>query len=169
MSALKPFLSRGLQQTIDETEIKDGKILFAIDSARLFMDTKNGRIEITDVVKGLKYSEILALKSPLPKLYLSSDSHQLLLYDFKEEEWIVYSGGIAPEKAVVDLRFEENGDIVLTNNTTWDGEHTSLKQTIAALVSAGGGGTTVEHLTQAQYDDLTPEQKSDTTKLYWVD
>ena len=142
MGALKPFLSRGLQKTIDETEIKDGKILFAIDSARLFMDTKNGRIEFTDVVKGLKYSEILALKSPLPKLYLSSDSHQLLLYDFKEEEWIVYSGGITPEKAVVDLRFKENGDIVLiygngnektvANNTMVE-KVTEMEQTITNL------------------------------------
>ena len=131
MSALKPFLSRGLQKTIDETEIKDGKILFAIDSARLFMDTKNGRIEITDIVKGLKYSEILALKSPLPKLYLSSDSHQLLLYDFKEEEWIVYSGGIAPEKAVVDLRFEENGDIVLIYG---DGNEKTIANNIIQII-----------------------------------
>ena len=64
------------------------------------------------------------------------------MYDFKEEEWIVYSGGIAPEKAVVDLRFEENGDIVLiygdgnektvANNTMLEKVNT-MEQTIANL------------------------------------
>ena len=142
MDVAKPFLSRGLQEKIDETEVRDGKILFATDTGRLFIDNKNNRVEITDFVKGLKYSEIINLKSPLQKIYLSSDSHQLLLYDFKEEEWIVYSGGIAPEKAVVDLRFEENGDIVLVygdgnektvaNNTMLE-KVNEMEQTIANL------------------------------------
>ena len=66
----------------------------------------------------------------------------MLLYDFKEEEWIVYSGGIAPEKAVVDLRFKENGDIVLiygngnektvANNTMLE-KVNEMEQTIANL------------------------------------
>ena len=142
MDVAKPFLSRGLQEKIDETEVRDGKILFATDTGRLFIDNKNNRVEITDFVKGLKYSEIINLKSPLQKIYLSSDSHQLLLYDFKEEEWIVYSGGIAPEKAIVDLRFKENGDIVLiygdgnektvANNTMLE-KVIEMEQTIANL------------------------------------
>ena len=142
MDVAKPFLSRGLQEKIDETEVRDGKILFATDTGRLFIDNKNNRVEITDFVKGLKYSEIVNLKSPLQKIYLSSDSHQLLLYDFKEEEWIVYSGGISSEKAVVDLRFKENGDIVLiygdgnektvANNTMVE-KVNEMEQTIANL------------------------------------
>lgn len=139
MSLNTPFLSRGLQESIDKTEIKDGKILFAIDSARLFIDTKNDRVEISDFVKGLTYSEILALKSPLPKLYLSSDSHQLLLYDFKEEEWIVYTGGIAPERAIVNIYFNENADMVLVygdghestvNNNTMLNKVNETEQTV---------------------------------------
>lgn len=107
-------LSRGLQETIDKTKIVDGKLRFATDTARLFMDTATERIEFTDVVKGLKYSEIIKLESPLPKLYLSSDSHQLLLYDYTEEEWIVYTGGIAPEKAITDIEYGSTGDMILT-------------------------------------------------------
>lgn len=87
------FLSRGLQKIIDSTEISNGKMRLAVDSARLFFDTANERIEITDFVKGLTYDEIMAIKSPLPKIYLSSDTYQLLLYDNKIGGWISYSGG----------------------------------------------------------------------------
>lgn len=65
------------------------------------------------------------------------------------------------------LRIDDvNGDIVLTNNTTWDGTHTSLKEAIA---SVAGSGVTVVHLTAAQYAELTPQQKADTSKIYLVD
>lgn len=113
MDVAKPFLSRGLQEKIDETEVRDGKILFATDTGRLFIDNKNNRVEITDFVKGLKYSEIVNLKSPLQKIYLSSDSHQLLLYDFKEEKWLCFSGGIAPEVAIIDIYFKDDGKLYL--------------------------------------------------------
>ncbi len=106
-------LSRGLQSKIDSTSIEDGKIRFAIDTGRLFMDTASERIEFTDVVKGLKYSEIITLENPLPKVYLSSDSHQILSYDYTEEEWIIYGGGIAPSFYVADLYYNDEGNTVL--------------------------------------------------------
>ena len=99
---------------IDAVDIEDGKIRFAIDTGRLFIDTRSERIEITDVVKGLKYSEIVALESPLPKVYLSSDSHQILMYDYAAEDWIVYGGGgIAPSFYVIDMYYNDDGDTVL--------------------------------------------------------
>lgn len=102
-------LSRGLQSVVDKTSIEDGKIRFAIDSARLFFDTKNERVEITDFVKGLTRNEILALESPLTKVYLPSDGHSLLVYDFYNEKWMDYSGGneeriSALEEKVVELQ-----------------------------------------------------------------
>lgn len=106
-------LSRGLQTTIDNTDIVDGKIRFAVDTGRLFMDTASERIEFTDVVKGLKYSEIIALENPLPKVYLSSDSHQILLYDYEDEDWYIFSGGLAPSLCVVDIYFNDDGNTVL--------------------------------------------------------
>lgn len=101
-------LSRGLQSVVDRTSIEDGKVRFAIDSARLFFDTKNERVEITDFVRGLTRAEILALESPLTKVYLPSDGHSLLVYDFYNEKWMDYSGGneeriSALENKVVEL------------------------------------------------------------------
>ena len=46
-----PIMSRGYQEKIDNTPIQDGKMRFGIDSGRLFIDTQNARIEITDFVK----------------------------------------------------------------------------------------------------------------------
>ena len=65
---------------------------------------------------------------------------------------------------------DTNGDIILTNNTTWDGTHTSLKDTISALVSGGGGGgLTPVQITPEDYEQLSPAQKADTSKLYFVE
>lgn len=108
------YFSRGRQKTIDKSPIIDGKIRFAIDTRRLFFDTEQERIEITDLVTGMTYKEIIVLESPLPKLYLSSDSHQLMLYDFKEEEWIIYSGGIPAEKAITSFEFDKDNNIIIT-------------------------------------------------------
>lgn len=108
---MSSYLSRGLQENIDKTPINNGKIRFALDSARLFIDTVSERIEITDIVKGLTRSEIEALESPLPKVYLSSDDHCMLVYDYEQQEWIVY--GVASSNTVVDVDFNVKGDIVL--------------------------------------------------------
>lgn len=86
-------LVRGSQASIDESAIEEGKIKFAIDSARLFIDSGSERIEITDIVYGLKYSEIKELSSPLMKIYLSSDTRQLLVYNFQLGEWESFGNG----------------------------------------------------------------------------
>jgi hypothetical protein len=76
----------------------------------------------------------------------------------------------APTNTYNTLRIDdENGDIVLTNNTTWDGEHASLKAAIMALQGGGGGGVTTVHLSPDEYAALTHEQKEDTSKIYFVD
>ena len=76
----------------------------------------------------------------------------------------------APTNTYNTLRIDDkNGDIVLTNNTTWDGEHASLKAAIMALQGGGGGGVTTVHLSPDEYAALTPEQKEDTSKIYFVD
>ena len=110
---LKKLANYSNKNTKLAREVRDGKILFATDTGRLFIDNKNNRVEITDFVKGLKYSEIINLKSPLQKIYLSSDSHQLLLYDFKEEKWLCFSGGIVPEVAIIDIYFKDDGKLYL--------------------------------------------------------
>ena len=64
----------------------------------------------------------------------------------------------------------DNGDInLIGSGDTWDGTYTSLKDAIA---NAGGGGGTSDldavELTQAEYDALTPEQKTDEDKIYFI-
>lgn len=87
------LMTRGLQATIDDTAIESGKFRFAVDTGKLFIDTQNDRIEITDMILGLKYNEVIALQSPLPKIYLTTDTHQLLAYNPYTETWNAYGGG----------------------------------------------------------------------------
>lgn len=105
-------LTRGLQTTLDETPIEDGKIRFAVDTGRLYIDSEHDRIPITDVVYGLTYAEIIAQERPLPKVYLTSDSHQVMSYDFKEEDWIIYGGGYSPAFVIVDVYINDDGNFV---------------------------------------------------------
>ena len=117
-----PIMSRGYQSTIDNTPIENGKLRFAIDSARLFMDLENSRIEFTDFVKGLSYDEIISLDNPLRKIYLSSDTHQILSYDFYNEKWIVY-GENSYNSNITDVSYNENnGNIIITINDQYTRE-----------------------------------------------
>lgn len=99
-------IKRGLQETIDSQSVTDGKIYLAVDTCRMFVDTQNERIEITDFVQGLTYDEITALEHPLQKLYLSIDTHQLLAYDFANNEWVTYSGGALDPTVLHDMQQE---------------------------------------------------------------
>ena len=88
-----PIMTRGYQEKIDKTPIEDGKLRFGIDSGRLFIDTKNARIEVTDFVKGLTYAEMTALKNPLPKVYLASDTLHMYTYNAKSGQWEIWARG----------------------------------------------------------------------------
>ena len=87
------MMTRGYQSKIDETSVEDGKWRFAVDSNRLFIDVHESRIEITDFIKGFTEEEIKAIETPLPKIYISSDTKHLFLYNFKNKEWEVYGDG----------------------------------------------------------------------------
>ena len=93
--AYEQNLSRGLQSAINNTPIEDGKLRFAVDTARLYLDLVNERIEFTDFVRGLTKEEIIGLTEPLPKMYLSSDTHEL--YFYHDEKWITFGGGYYDE------------------------------------------------------------------------
>ena len=88
-----PMMTRGSQNTIDNTSPEDGKFRFATDSRRLFIDVHGIRMEITDFVKGLSYSEIMKLNNPLPKIYLASDNLQMYSYNFTKGIWEVWGTG----------------------------------------------------------------------------
>lgn len=127
---MSSYLRRGLQTKVDSTPIEDGKILFGTDTGRLFIDLSRERIEITDVIKGLNYSEIVSIESPAQKLYLAKDTHQILSYDFEFEDWVIYSGGVSPEEIVSKVEIDSNGDTVITmadSTTTKVIENTKIK------------------------------------------
>ena len=148
--AYEQHLSRGLQSTIDDTPIQDGMLRFSVDEARLFLDLGNERIEFTDFVKGLTQEEIENLSSPLPKMYLSSDTHQLMMYH--AGEWIVFGSGYdssgqkIDSTYIKDIKYNENNELVkvfgngseevVASSTAVAKEIASLKNTITELTNA---------------------------------
>ena len=122
MSSYEQHLSRGLQEDIDNAPIIDGKLRFSVDEARIFMDLQGERVEFTDFIKGLTKNEILALTNPLPKMYLTSDTYQFMMYH--AGEWITYgagavdsSGQIIDQTYIKELHYDENGNLVKTYGT----------------------------------------------------
>ena len=87
------IFTRGSQISLDSTTtpvpIVDGTIRLTTDSQRLFIDLgTTSRLEVTDFVKGLTAQQILALNSPLDKIYLASDTFVLYYYNKLTNEWI---------------------------------------------------------------------------------
>lgn len=96
-------LSRGLQDDINNTPITDGMIRFSIDQARIFLDLNSERVEFTDFVKGLTQDEIEHLESPLPKMYLSSDTCQLMMYH--KGKWTIFGSGYDAKGQKIDTTY----------------------------------------------------------------
>lgn len=142
-------LSRGLQETIDKTPIVDGKLRFSVDQARIFIDLANERIEFTDFVKGLTVNEIKALTNPLPKMYLSSDTHQFMMYH--AGKWITYGAGamdslgqVIVDTYIKDVKYNDEGklvkvlgngeEVVVASSTVVTKRIETLEETVAQLL-----------------------------------
>ena len=82
----RKYLSRGPESMLNQVPIDDGKLRFTTDTGRLFMDVYGSRIEITDFVKNYTEEEIKAILTPLPKIYISSDTLKFFVHD--GENWI---------------------------------------------------------------------------------
>lgn len=142
-------LSRGYQETIDHTPIEDGKLRFSVDQARIFIDLANERIEFTDFVKGLTSNEIRALVNPLPKMYLTSDTHQFMMYH--AGEWITYGAGamdslgqVIVDTYIKDVKYDDEGrlvkvlgngeEVLVTSSTVVTEKIEALEETVAELL-----------------------------------
>lgn len=101
------ILTKGLQSSLNSTEIEDGKLRFTIDTGRLFLDvddgTKKERVRISDVENGLTEEQIFSIIAPMPKIYVSTDTHRA--YVGTGLEWI--------DLASVNLSLAEIADIEL--------------------------------------------------------
>lgn len=73
--------TKGLQSALESTSIENGKLRFTVDSGRLYLDHNTSRIAISGVVTGFTDSEIRNLSTPLPKLYVASDTLKLYASD----------------------------------------------------------------------------------------
>lgn len=77
------ILTKGIQSDLDKTPIEDGKLRFVTDTGRLYLDTKSDdesrRIRISDIVDDMTEEQILSLLAPLPKIYISTDTHRALV------------------------------------------------------------------------------------------
>lgn len=73
------ILYRGTKATLPTAV--DGNILLATDTEELFIDYGQSHIKISDIVTGMSSTQIVAIQSPLDKIYVASDTKQLYYYD----------------------------------------------------------------------------------------
>ena len=83
----KKILTKGNRSSLEQTSVEEGTIRFTKDTSELFIDSDGTRHQITDVVKGYTEAEIKSLLAPIPKIYLSKDTHKFLIY--LSGKWIV--------------------------------------------------------------------------------
>ena len=87
MAQYPKILSKGYYSSLAGTSIEQDKLRFTLDTGQIFLDTADERVEFTDFVKGLTEEQIQDTFAPLPKFYLSSDTHKLFYHD--GEEWLI--------------------------------------------------------------------------------
>lgn len=78
------ILTRGLQSSLESTPIEDGKLRYCTDTGRLYMDVEENsnskRIIISEIITGYTEEELSDLLAPLPKIYLTSDTHRMYIH-----------------------------------------------------------------------------------------
>ena len=112
------ILTKGLESSLNTTEIEDGKLRFTTDTRNLYLDlVESGvkkRIKISDIDDTLTEEEIFSILAPLPKIYISKDTHRA--YVSAGLEWI--------DLAAVQLSLSEIKDLDVP---LWFSEATSDK------------------------------------------
>ena len=124
-------------------------------------------IDINVVTQGMnsRYGNIAWSWSDVPLGRYDQNEHDVLVQDYgysyietidETDPWV------ERPSVVVD---DEVGDLILTNDTTWDGTHSSLKDTIAAIMQSN---SFLVPITASDYENLSQAEKDDTSKLYLV-
>ena len=101
----KKILTKGTESALNNLPIDYGKLRFTTDTARIFLDLKDKRIEFTDIIRNYKEAEIKKIVAPLPKLYLSSDTHKLFYY---ENGWISIGGNNIFSGNATDVNYDNS-------------------------------------------------------------
>lgn len=82
------ILTKGLQSSLNVTEVVDGLLRFATDTGRMYLDVGNTRVPISEVVELYTEDQIKDLLAPLPKIYVSSDTHRAFVYSYSTLTWV---------------------------------------------------------------------------------
>lgn len=118
----EPILTKGLQSSLDSTPIEDGKLRYCTDTGKLFLDQVKGdssqRMAISSIEEGYTEEEIADIIAPLPKVYLSSDTHRMYVHTIlgwidiaavmpnatavKDEDQLVWFAGKTDDQPVYD-------------------------------------------------------------------
>lgn len=98
-------------------------------------------------------------------------ARSMYLYDVPSETWIRYKPfGMSDDDGESDISYlNELNDVTIDNPT--DGQVLMWDATNQEWVNGTGGGSSdldAIELTQAQYDQLTPQQKADPDKIYFI-
>lgn len=98
-------------------------------------------------------------------------ARSIYLYDVPSESWIRYKPfGMSDDDGESDISYlNELNDVEIDNPT--DGQVLMWDATNQEWVNGTGGGSSdldAIELTQAQYDQLTPQQKADPNKIYFL-
>lgn len=99
-------------------------------------------------------------------------ARSIYLYDVPSKSWIRYKPfGMSDDDGESDISYlNELNDVEIDNPTdgqvlTWDAE---TQEWVNANVGGGSSDLDAIELTQAQYDQLTPQQKADPEKIYFI-
>lgn len=79
ITSIGNYLTRGLEASLINTPIEDGKLRYTMDTGRCYLDYLNEnnepkRVRITDVEFEYTESQILAMNNPVQNIYISKDT-----------------------------------------------------------------------------------------------
>ena len=132
MAQYPKILSKGYYSSLAGTSIEQDKLRFTLDTGQIFLDTADERVEFTDFVKGLTEAQIQDTFAPLPKFYLSSDTHKLFYHD--GEEWLIVA-----EQNVDSVDHATNADTATyATKASQDSQGQTINSTYIKNVSVNG-------------------------------
>ena len=79
ITSISKYLTRGLEASLANTPIEDGKLRYTIDTGRCYLDYMNEnnelkRVRITDIEFDYTEDQILTMTNPVQNIYISSDT-----------------------------------------------------------------------------------------------
>lgn len=81
---INPKWRRGIKESVNETEIKDGNILVTTDTGELFVDIDGKRVQVTDIAITTKEA-IENGTAPISNFCFAEDTNEMYRYDPVEE------------------------------------------------------------------------------------